>query len=241
MKDITTVATFPGIDTHHVQGIARTGDTVFISTTDRRSRSGYLLKIDVSGGTGDLVASLSLREGGRIHPGGITLDGDRILVPLAHTKDRPDSFILSIDPSTLEIDRIFTVPTHIGAIASDGIGALFGADYDTKRLFVWSMAGAEILTLPNPTSIAYQDMEWYQERLYCSGVDKRNRSLGRVDVYRYDGSRATLTVERSIPLPPIDDKTNLGREGMTIWSGMLLFLPEDDERTTLYSFGGPDI
>ncbi len=235
----TTVATFSGIDTYHVQGISRFGDTVFISTTDKRSRSGYLLKIDIAGGHGRLITSLPLKNEGRIHPGGITRDGDRILVPLAHTRDQPDTFMLSVDASSLAVDRLFAVPTHIGAVATNGSGTLFGADFDTKRLFVWSSSGTETAVIANPTTIAYQDMEWHGDRLYCSGVDKRDRTKGRVDVYSYADSTATLSLEQSLPLPAIDRKTNLGREGMTIYSDSFLFLPEDDEHTTLYAFSGP--
>jgi hypothetical protein len=234
MTGVHTVATFAGIDTYHVQGVARRDDTVFVSTTERRSRSGYLLKAEIGSGQARLLHAVPLAEGNRIHPGGIFLQEDRLLVPLAPTRNQGDTFILALDPATLSKEHLFTVATHIGAVAFDGANTIFGADFDTRRLFVWDVAGRERAVIPNPTTIAYQDMEWYRERLYCSGVEKRDRSLGRVDVFAYDDASRTIVLERSVVLPRIAPRTNLGREGMTIYNGSFFFLPEDDEQTTLY-------
>lgn len=235
MTRVTPSVPLATFSTFHVQGIAFAGSTLFVSTIDQLGRSGYLLKIAINGAEAVLIDAVALADGEKIHPGGITRDGDRILAPLAQQGNRGDSIVLSVEVETLAVTRLFSVPTHIGAIADDGAGRLFGADYDTSNLFAWSTEGKELFVQPNPTQIAYQDMEWYNGRLYCSGVDKGDRSQGRVDVYSVDLGASGFTLERSTQLPSLDRHTNLGREGMTIWNDTLYFLPEDDARSRLYT------
>lgn len=221
--------------TYHVQGIAFAADRLFLSTTDARGKRGLLLKIDISAAKPRLAGHAVLSIGRQIHPGGITESGGVLLVPLAESRNRGQTSILAVSPTNLSCRELFSASTHIGAVAREPeSGRLFGADYDSRHLYQWSHDGGRLLTQENPTPIAYQDMEYHDGRVYCSGVDTRNRAKGRVDVYELGRPGQQLRLERTLELPEIGRGINLGREAMTIRAGSLYFLPEDEPSSRLY-------
>ncbi len=224
--------------TGHVQGITASTSHLFFSSVHTENRSGMIFRLHRHTLELELSRSVEVRQQ-RFHPGGLSMDGDRLLVPIAEYRGSGVSTIARLCPDTLAFEHSFEVHDHIGAIARVEHVGFVAVNWDAARFYVLEEGSGRILSeIPNPTAIAYQDLEWAGDRLSCSGISRSCRSSGRVDVYavtRPAEGAVRLSLERCLPVPRLPDGGSLAREGMTLLDGTLMFLPEDYPNSRLYT------
>jgi hypothetical protein len=175
------------------------------------------------------------------HPGGFDFDGMHFWIPVAVSQANSATTVLKIthapDLPLEEHGRqvAFRVPDHVGAIACQE-KKLFGANWDTKEVYVWNQKGDLIRQIPQSEFVAnndqwrlaVQDWKFVGTHLLASGLD---RFPGRdpaqravVDVLRAPAMQRVLTIQ----LPEVNSATRpLTNEGMAWYEGHLFLLPED--------------
>jgi hypothetical protein len=219
LKDWNLKATVPiEANLHHVQGIDVEGDILWVSSVDAKAGKGYLSLISLP--SGKLQAQVEVQSGKRIHPGGITLDGDSIWIPVAeYDRDGPTN-IERRNKQTLALESSFEVADHIGCIAA-GKSMLVGGSWDSRTLYQWSKDGKQIAKTPNPHRTSWQDLKMDGDLLMGSGG--LGREQGAVEWMSVPG----YEVKRRIVTHKTDRNVTYSHEGMTFRQGKLYFLPED--------------
>ncbi|MFA6450107.1 MAG: DUF6454 family protein [bacterium] len=210
-------------DLFHVQGITFSTDSIFITSVDKNTTSGLLWKIDRR--TFKTVKTRNLSENFMYHASGLQFDGKFLWVAIAVYAKETASKVLKIDPVTLKTIKKFPVADHIGIVATDGGGILYGGNWDAKIFYQWKEDGSLIEKRPNPTDHGYQDCKVWNVFLACSG----NRA---VDFIRLD----TWQVARTFGLPVLPNGNDATREGMALIDGKFYFLPDDGAGTNIYVF-----
>ncbi len=216
-------------DLHHVQGIDVEREVLWVSSVDAAARVGYLSRFNLR--TGHLLNQVQVQDGRRFHPGGLTLDGDAIWVPVAeYDRDGPTT-IERRDKRTFALISHFTVNDHIGCLAV-GKDALVGGNWDSRMLYRWSREGQELARTPNASSSRYQDLKIVDGDLIGSGIESKTAgSIEWLDPQSY-------AVRRRVTTGQNDRGVTYTREGMTYRNGRLYLLPEDG-RSRLFIFTQP--
>lgn len=213
-------------DLHHVQGIDVAGGTLWISSVDAKARKGYLSKIALP--EGRLIQQVEVQQGARIHPGGITLDGDSLWIPVAeYDRDGPTT-IERRNKDTLALLSSFEVPDHIGCIAA-GRSALTGGSWSSRTIYQWTRDGRELMKRPNPIPTHWQDLKMDGELLIGAGPTRKG--AGAIEWVRLPG----LELSRRLTTGATDRGIAYTHEGMTLRDGRLYLLPEDAP-TRLFEF-----
>ncbi len=205
-------------ETYHVQGIEIEGSRLWVTSVDKIGRRGLLAEYSLPGG--HLVRSVQIQDGDRYHPGGLTSDGDSLWIPVAEYKRNSKSVLQKRSKRTLEVEATFAVADHIGAVALTPEG-LVGANWDARDLYLWDKHGKQIRKVPNPSSIAFQDMKYVDRDLVGSGLaaDKSGAIVWM--------EWPSLRVSRRVIAGHTDRGIAYTQEGMTIRKGKLWLLPED--------------
>ncbi len=203
---------------HHVQGIDTEDKLLWISSVDAKAGKGYLSKIDAA--SGKLLAQVEVQQGKRIHPGGITLDGDSIWIPVAeYDRDGPTT-IERRNKHTLALETSFEVNDHIGCIAA-GKSFLIGGSWSSRTLYQWTKSGQQLLKAPNPITTSWQDLKMDGDLLMGSGqITRQQGAVEWVSIPDFKLVRRILT-------GATDKNFSYAHEGMTYRNGKLYFLPED--------------
>ena len=151
----------------HVQGVDIDRRHIWVTSVDRDRHKGYLHEFDRA--TGRFLRRLELTDGDRYHPGGISLHGRSIWVPVAELKPNSSAVIEEIDTDTLQIRRKLSVADHVGCVAvSDRI--LVAGNWDSRLLYVFDLEnGKRVGVIPNPTATPYQDMKFVHGQLVAGG------------------------------------------------------------------------
>ena len=213
-------------DLHHVQGIDVEGDRLWISSVNAKAGKGYLSLVSLP--SGRVVAQVEVQEGKRIHPGGITLDGASIWIPVAeYDRDGPSS-IQRRDKNSLTLESSFEVSDHIGSIAAGPTG-LIGGNWDSRLIYAWSRDGREQWRKESPYKTAWQDLKMDGDRLVGSG--NVSRDVGAIETV----SLPDLRLIHLIKTGKTDRGVTYTHEGMTLRGGRLYLLPEDAP-TRLFEF-----
>ncbi|GEM_PF-264421 len=218
--------------TAHVQGLAFSAGYLFLSAVDREERTGYLLKIDPN--TFSLIESRKLKIGDMYHAGGISGSNGYLYLPLAEYRPEGRSVVLKIDPHSMKVIESFPVNDHIGAVASDGKNHIFGMNWDARYIYIWDKKGMLLKKLKNRRATAYQDIEYRNGKLYCSGIIKWPFMTGVIDIYLFDANSITLEFKETRRLPWLGAFHSIAKEGMTISDGYFYFAPEDFPDTRIY-------
>lgn len=209
----------------HVQGLALDSRRIFVTSVDQASRKGYIHEFDRR--TGKLVRRLELTDGARYHPGGISISGRSIWVPVAELKPNSSAVLVEIDADSLAVRRRIHVPDHLGCVAASG-DTLVAGNWDSQLLYIFDLANnAQVRSVPNPSATRYQDMKFVGAQLVAGG----SLSLwsGTVDWIDWP----SMKVSRSLRAGAIGPVRPLGRggpytgEGMAIEGGDLYVIPED--------------
>lgn len=202
----------------HVQGIDVEGDSLWVSSVDRKAKRGFLHLFDLK--SGRLRAEVSVERGSRYHPGGIALDGDSIWVPVAEYARASSALVQRRDKKTLALVSEFEVADHIGCLAAGG-GTVLGGNWDSRIFYEWTPDGRLLRQRPNPTPNAYQDLKRVDGLIVASG--NVGAEEGEVDWLDPE----TLALKRSLPAGKTDRGVRFTNEGMAIRDGKLYLLPED--------------
>lgn len=207
---------------YHVQGVAIATDTVFITSVDKVSGSGFLYKIDRKTMKVDKVANFG--KSFFIHPSGLQFDGKYVWMAIAMYSEKSKAEVFKVDPVTMKSSGRFKVDDHIGLVVSDGAGKIIGANWDARKFYFWDEKGKVLDVKDNPTSHGYQDCKLYGQTLICSGG-------GAIDFIDVDKWEVTKTIDAV--LVPGGEVT---REGMDYHDGVFYFLPTDGAGTYVYIF-----
>jgi len=186
------------------------------------------------------------------HPGGMQSDGTRLWIPLAGSKRNGRSLIRAFPVAELVAGRPLTpvfefpVSDHIGAVAvSIERGLLFGANWDTEKVYVWDLTGSlqRILDgdelqarelgvaagVERREGVAVQDWKAAGDLLFASGLLRAGGAAPVSSVSRvcwYERFLERDFQRWGVPLPRREG-TELAREAMAIAGGFAYFLPED--------------
>ncbi|MBX3414274.1 MAG: hypothetical protein KF708_16425 [Pirellulales bacterium] len=222
--------------THHVQGLAATGDSFWISSVDRAARKGYLYRVERA--TGKVAVERDLTREAQIHSGGMQLVGDELWVALAEYRPKSKGTVLRLDAETLEERGAFLVDDHLGAVATDGRERVYAVNWDSRTIYTFDLSGKLLATAPNETGIAWQDIEWHDGQLWGIGQTKvegvPRGVVDVIDIATWKPVRRYL-LEGHLKSP----RTTFGREGFTFFEKSILALPEDGPHSTVYRFPLP--
>lgn len=203
--------------TYHVQGIDTDGERLWVTSVDRPTSRGYLHVFAVDG---KLERTIEVQNGIRYHPGGLQVLGDSVWFPVAEYRANSTSLIQKRNMRTLELEFEFSVADHIGCVAVTP-EFIIGGNWDSKDFYVWDHSGKLIRKVASDTANAYQDLKFAGGMLVASGL--RAGKQGAVDWLEWP----SLRLSRRVAVPNTDRGVPLTQEGMTIFNGRLLLLPED--------------
>ena len=203
---------------HHVQGIAVERDRLWVTSVDSKARKGYLHLFRLS--SGELLKEVEVQEGERFHPGGISLDGPAIWVPVAEYRRGGKTTIQRRHKETLGLLGSFEVDDHIGCLAAGG-QRLVGGNWDSRQIYYWNRKGKLLDKKENPAGTRYQDMKMAGGTLIASGV--LSGDDGAIDWL----DLRTLELRKRITAGKTDWGVRYTNEGMAVGGGRLYLLPED--------------
>jgi hypothetical protein len=187
------------------------------------------------------------------HPGGMQSDGARVWIPVAESNRTGHSLIRAYQladltaGARLKADFEFAVNDHIGALAVAAESQLlFGANWDTERVYVWDFKSRLQRTLTDVElkprglgvvtgavarpGLAVQDWKFVGDRLYASGLFRAPPGSSTVATENrllwFTGFQAPGFESRTFTLPR-PKGVMLAREGMAVSAGKVYFLPDD--------------
>lgn len=209
----------------HVQGLALQDQRIWVTSIDQKNRKAYLHEFDRS--NGQLLRRLELTDGARYHPGGISVSGSSIWVPVAELRPRSTAVLVEIDTANLKVRRKIAVADHLGCVAVSG-NRLVAGNWDSRLLYEFDLArNAQIRIVPNPSATRYQDMKFAGDHLVAGGhLSLWSGTLDWIDW-------PTLTLTRSLRAGAIGPIRPFGRggpytgEGMAIEGHDVYVIPED--------------
>lgn len=211
----------------HVQGVDLDNRRIWVTSVDRAQRRGYLHEFDRA--TGRLLRRVELTDGARYHPGGISLHGDAIWVPVAEMTPNSSAVIEEIDTATLRIRRRIPVTDHLGCVAvSDSM--LIAGNWDSRLLYVFDRRdGDRVRIVPNPSATPFQDIKLIGGQLVGGGpLTLWSGTIDWIDL-------ASMTPVRSLRAGATDRAAPYSGEGMTL-KGRDLYLISEDGPSRLFHF-----
>jgi hypothetical protein len=205
-------------DTHHVQGIDFDESRLWVTSVDKEGHKGFLPEFSLAGG--ESLRTVDVTEGDRYHPGGLSVAGGSLWLPVAEYRRDSSSVLQKRDVRKLELQFKFAVADHIGCVTV-GAGFLIGANWDSRDFYIWEESGRLLRKVPNPSSNAYQDIKFVEGSLVGSGL-LPDRS-GAIDWLEYP----SLRLLRRVPSGKSSRGVPYTAEGMAIRGDRILLLPED--------------
>ncbi len=215
--------------TYHVQGVDTDGKLLWVTSVDAPQRKSYLHEFAFD--TGAHVRTVEVQQGARFHAGGLSLDGESLWLPVAEYRANSTATIERRSRRTLEKEFAFEVQDHIGCIAVTP-EFVIGGNWDSRDFYVWSHKGELVRKVAMKGGNAYQDMKVTGGYLVASGLlaDKTG-AIDWLDLKTFDLVRR-MTVGKT------DGGFVFTREGMAVFGGQLLLLPEDGP-SRLFRFALP--
>jgi hypothetical protein len=232
----------------HTQGLETVGNDFWVTARrdDVTPRTALLLRTSRSATTWD-VWELPRSDVALDHPGGLQSDGQRLWIPLSGSRRDSRSLIQAyrladlVPGAPVRPEREFPVADHIGALAVDRSGHLWGASWDTVTVREWDEAGVLKSTWSAERmralglgfsgvgeGLTVQDWKWVDGQIYAAGLWKSEAKtaapasrLLRFSVESGPGPLGQLTVL------PLLDGVEAAREGMSLRDGILRVLPGD--------------
>lgn len=208
----------------HVQGLELGARRIWVTSVDNASKRGYLHEFDRA--TGQLLRRIELTDGVRYHPGGISIAGGSLWVPVAEMRAHSSAVLVEIDLETLAPRRRIRIADHLGCVAAAG-DRLVAGNWDSRDLYLFDLARGQVRKVANPSATHFQDMKFVGDQLVAGG----NRTFwdGTVDWIDWP----TMQLARSLRAGAIGPVRPFGRggpitgEGMAIEGHDLYVLPED--------------
>ncbi len=210
----------------HVQGLALDPGHVWITSVDHAGHRAFLHVFERA--SGRFLRRIELTDGARYHPGGISLSGGSLWVPVAELRPDSSAVLMEIDVRTLKVRRRIAVADHIGCVAANG-SRLVAGNWDSRMLYEFDLArGSQpVRVVKNPSATHFQDMKFAGGQLVAGGnIGWLEGTLDWIDP-------ATMRVTRSLKAGTIGAVRPFGNggpitgEGMAIEGRDLYVLPED--------------
>lgn len=241
--------------TFHPQGMAKSGDRIYLSSVEVVDRAkaegvGHLFEIEIDG---QLRRSIKLGEGPIHHPGGIDTDGTHLWVPVAEYRPGGATIVYRVDMKSFEASAVFRFDDHLGAILYDSTDhQLVGVNWGSRRFYRWAMNGEGTAPIDpeHPESLMnsghYID---YQDGLHIKGTifalfgglsqyrpGGEAFALGGIDLIDLTTLRAVHQVPVKLWVSPTLAMTNNPFWAESVAGGLrFYFVPEDnDSRLFVY-------
>lgn len=209
----------------HVQGLELERTRIWVTSVDEATRKAWLHAFDRP--TGKFLRRIELTDGARYHPGGISISGGSIWVPVAEYTPRSTATLIEVDADTLEVRRKIQVADHLGFVAASG-NTLVAGNWDGRLLYVFDLAtSAPPRIVPNPSATRHQDMKFVGDQLVAGGaITPWN---GAIDWIDWPSMKVTRTLRAGAvgPIRPIGRGGPYTGEGMAIEGRDLYLVPED--------------
>jgi len=210
----------------HVQGVDLDAEHIWVTSVDQAQHKGYLHQFNRR--TGRFERQVDVTDGERYHPGGFSISGESIWVPVAEYKPNSSAVLLELDKKSLTVKRKIPVSDHIGCVAVTK-STLIAGNWGSRKLYVLGMDGKQLRVIDTPSQNQYQDIKFVNGMLVGGG--NLTKVIGAVDWYAWPSmkqwrSLATGTTNRGKPY---------SGEGMALKGRDLYLLPEDGP-TRLYHF-----
>ncbi|UZK64754.1 DUF6454 family protein [Sphingomonas sp. M1-B02] len=209
----------------HVQGLALEPTRIWVTSIDQPNRKAYLHEFDRASGT--QLRRLDLTDGARYHPGGISVSGGSIWVPVAELRPNSSATLVEIDTKSLKVRRKIHVPDHLGCVAASG-DTLVAGNWDSKLLYVFDLSrDAPPRTVRNPSATSYQDIKFVGDQLVAGG--SQTLWSGTLDWIDWPSMQLKRTLRTGAigPVRPLGRGGPFTGEGMAIEGRDLYVLPED--------------
>ena len=210
----------------HVQGLALDPVHVWITSVDHNRNRAFLHVFDRANGR--FLRRIDLTDGARYHPGGLSLAGGSLWVPVAELRPDSSAVLMEIDAKTLAVRRRIAVADHIGCVAAEGTRLVAG-NWDSRMLYEFDLARSvqPVRVVKNPSATHFQDMKFVGGKLVAGGnIGWLEGTIDWIDPAR-------MRVTRSLRAGFIGTVRPFGRggpitgEGMAIEGRELYVLPED--------------
>lgn len=203
----------------HVQGVDLDSRHIWVTSVDVANSKGYIHQFDRA--TGRFLRRLELTDGARYHPGGISLHGGSIWVPVAEYKPNSSAVLEEIDMETLQLRRKIHVADHLGCVAVSDHSIVAG-NWGSQWLYVFDLrSGEQVRVVPNPSGTNYQDMKFIHGQLVASGY--LTPLSGAIDWIDWP----SMKVVRTVRAGATDRAQSYTGEGMTLKGRDLFVIPED--------------
>lgn len=202
----------------HVQGMDLDSTHVWVTSVDIEHKRGFLHQFNRE--TGQFERQVELTDGVRFHPGGISVDGDFIWVPVAEYRPHSSAEILELDKKTLATKRKIVVEDHIGCVAVVPEGLVAG-NWGSKQLYLLDHQGKQLRVIDSPSETQYQDMKFVRGELVASG--NLDHTSGTIDWYSWPA----MKLVRSLRAGQTDRGRPLTIEAMALKGSDLFLVPED--------------
>lgn len=209
----------------HVQGLELEPHRIWVTSVDEATRKAYLHTFDRR--TGRFLRRLELTDGARYHPGGISISGRSIWVPVAEYTPRSSAILAEVDADTFEVRRKIQVADHLGFVAASG-STLVAGNWDGRLLYIFDLArNAPPRIVPNPSATRHQDMKFVGDQLVAGGAI--TPWSGAVDWIDWPSMKVVRTLRAGAigPIRPIGRGGPYTGEGMAIEGRDLYLVPED--------------
>jgi outer membrane protein assembly factor BamB len=203
---------------YHVQGLDLDRVHIWITSVDKEAHKGYLHEFNRK--TATLEREIEVTDGQRFHPGGISLSGGSVWVPVAEYRPHSSAVIEEIDTRTLTVKRRISVPDHVGCVAFTG-SELIAGNWGSRQFYVLNPSGKVVRVFDNPSANEYQDIKFVGGMLVASG--NLSATSGAIDWYRWP----TMKLVRSLRSGMTDRKRIFTNEGMALEGNNLYLIPED--------------
>ena len=211
----------------HVQGVDLDSRHIWVTSVDRVNRRGYIHQFDRT--TGRFLRRLELTDGERYHPGGISLHGSSIWVPVAELKPNSSAVLEEIDADTLQIRRKIHVADHLGCVAVSDRNLIAG-NWDSRFLYIFDLRdGKRVRVVPNPSATPYQDMKFIDGQLVAGGP--LTLWSGSIDWIDWPSMKRVRTLRTGAT----DRAAPYSGEGMAL-KGRDLYVVSEDGPSRLFHF-----
>lgn len=203
---------------YHVQGIDLDREHIWVTSVDTVNHKGYLHQF--SRATAKLEKEVEVSDGPRFHPGGFSVHGNSIWVPVAEYKPHSTAVIEEFDKRTLTLKRKIFVADHLGCLAV-AKNILIGGNWGSRQFYVFDLEGKQLRVLDNPSMNQYQDIKWVNGTLVASG--SLSHTSGSIDWYAWP----SMKVVRSVRSGVTDRGKPYTNEAMAVEGDDLFLVPED--------------
>jgi hypothetical protein len=203
---------------YHVQGVDLDDKHIWVTSVDAESHKGYLHQFNRA--TARFEREVEVTDGARFHPGGFSIAGDSIWVPVAEYRPHSSAVLLELDKRTLTVKRKIEVADHIGCVAVTKDGLIAG-NWGSRQLYVFDRAGKQLRVIDNPSQNQYQDIKFVDGMLVGGG--NLTHTSGAIDWYAWPSMKFVRSLSSGF--------TERGRlytaEAMALKGNDLYLVPED--------------